>query len=126
MVAGDIALAMSQFADEATWINSQGYYLEGKPEVAKFHVMLARNDSLGYTYQAGRPLIRVLDRQSAVAYYSWRMTWYRKAEPADTTFREIGLMTLIAQRGGGGWRWVAVTDQHTPEFAPDIKPVRID
>ncbi|MGE0439075.1 MAG: DUF4440 domain-containing protein [Gemmatimonadales bacterium] len=126
MVEGDVEGALSQFADDATWINSQGYYFAGKSEVAKFHAMLAGNDSLGYAYQAGHPLVRVLDGRTAVAYYSWRMTWYRRAQPADTTFHEIGLMTLIARRGAAGWRWVAVTNQHTPDFALDIEPVRVD
>lgn len=126
MIDRNLPLALAQFADDATWINSQGYYFVGKDEIAKFHGMLARNDSLDYFYQAGTPLIRVLDGETALAYYSWKMFWYRKTEPADTTTREIGLMTLLARKEHGTWRWVAVTNQHTPEFYEDIDPVSMD
>ena len=30
MIEKDIATAMSQFDEDATWINSQGYFFEGK------------------------------------------------------------------------------------------------
>ncbi len=125
MIAGDLTAAMAQFADDATWINSQGYFFEGKREVERFHAMLAGNDSLAYGYEAGTPRVRVLSATTAVAYYSWKMTWYRKATPADTTYREIGLMTLLARKDSLGWRWVAVTNQHTPEYSDVIEAVSV-
>ena len=126
MVEGDIDKAMSQFAEEATWINSQGYYFEGKEEVLKFHGMLAGNDSLDYFYYAGKPRIRLTDRWNAIAYYSWKMFWFRRDNPADTTFREIGLMTLSAQKQKDEWKWIAVTNQHTPWFYEEVEPVLVE
>ncbi len=126
MIDKNLPLALAQFADDATWVNSQGYYFAGKEEVAKFHAMLAGNDSLDYFYQAGTPLIRVIDGETALAYYSWKMFWYRKAAPADTVTREIGLMTLLARKEHGAWRWIAVTNQHTPDFYERIEPVNMD
>ena len=41
MIEKDIDTAMSQFSDDATWINSQGYFFEGKQNVLEFHSMLA-------------------------------------------------------------------------------------
>ena len=126
MIGKDLPAALAQFADDVTWINSQGYYFVGKREVAKFHGMLAGNDSLDYHYEAGIPLVRIVDSRTAIAYYSWKMFWYRRVQPADTTFREIGLMTLLARKDETGWKWIAVTNQHTPSFYERIEPVRID
>lgn len=126
MINGDINTVMSQFSENATWINSQGYYFEGKEEVLKFHSMLAENDSLDYYYEAGQPRIRIIDSNNAIAYYSWKMFWYKRAIPTDTTFKEIGLMTLTAQKYNSNWHWIAVTNQHTPWFYTEIEPVFID
>ena len=116
MIEKDLDGAMAQFAENATWINSQGYYFEGKQHVSKFHQMLVKNDTVDYYYEAGEPKIRILDAQNAIAYYSWKMFWYKKDNPADTTFKEIGLMTLTAQKERNNWKWVAITNQHTPWF----------
>lgn len=126
MIKKDIALAMPQFSEGATWINSQGYLFEGKKELEKFHLMFANNDSLDYCYEISEPKIRFLDGNNALAYYSWKMFWFKKENPADTTFKEIGLMTLSAQKQNEEWKWVAVTNQHTPWFYDKIEPVQIE
>lgn len=126
MIEKDISSAMSQFSDDVTWINSQGYYFKGKSEVQKFHNMLAKNDSLDYYYKAGIPRIRIIDFDNAIAYYSWKMYWYKKEIPTDTIKKEIGLMTLTAKRNEDNWKWIAVTNQHTPWFYDEIEPVFID
>lgn len=126
MINKDIATAVNQFSDDVTWINSQGYYFEGKEVVEKFHDMLAGNDSLDYYYEAGQPRIRVLDENNALAYYSWKMFWYRKDMPTDTTKKEIGLMTLNATKYGNEWKWCAITNQHTPWFYDSIEPIPIE
>lgn len=126
MIEKDIHTAMSQFSDDATWINSQGYFFEGKQSVLEFHNMLAGRESLDYTYEAGEPRIRLLDSSNAIAYYSWKMFWFRKDNPAEITNEEIGLMTLTAQKRQGQWYWVAVTNQHTPWFYEAVDPVTID
>ncbi|MCK5443354.1 MAG: hypothetical protein KAJ23_15825 [Maribacter sp.] len=126
MINKDIKLAMGQFSEDATWINSQGYYFEGKNNVSKFHSMLTGNDSLDYYYEAGQPRIRVIDSKNALAYYSWKMFWFKKEIPADTTFKEIGLMTLTAHKQKNKWKWVAVTNQHTPWFYENVAPVTTD
>ena len=126
MINKDIASAMTQFSDHATWINSQGYYFEGKKHILEFHNMLAGNDSLDYYYKAGKPKIRIIDSNNALAYYGWKMFWYKKEVPTDTTYREIGLMTLTAHKTDRTWQWIAVTNQHTPWFYEEILPVSID
>ena len=126
MIEKDIDSAMSQFSDDITWINSQGYYFEGKKEVLKFHNMLADNDSLDYYYEAGIPRIRMIDFDNALAYYSWKMFWYKKEVPTDTITKEIGLMTLTARKTKDNWKWIAITNQHTPWFYNEIELVFID
>ena len=126
MINKDIETAMSQFSEDITWINSQGYYFEGKDEVLKFHNMLAENDSLDYYYKAGVPKIRIIDLDNAIAYYSWKMFWYKRENPKDTVNKEIGLMTLTAKKYENKWKWIAITNQHTPWFYDEIEPVSID
>jgi len=126
MVDKDIETAMSQFSDDATWINSQGYYFEGKHNVRDFHDMLAGNATRGYTYEAGEPRIRLIDASNAIAYYSWKMFWFERDDPDTVVHDEIGLMTLTAQKREGRWQWVAVTNQHTPWFYETIDPVTVD
>ena len=126
MVEKDIEKAMSQFSDDVTWINSQGYYFEGKNEVLKFHNMLAQNDSLDYYYEGGLPKIRIINNNNAIAYYSWKMFWFKKDNKTDTINREIGLMTLNAEKTRNKWKWIAITNQHTPWFYNSIEPVFID
>jgi uncharacterized protein (TIGR02246 family) len=126
MIEKDIDTAMAQFSDDATWINSQGYYFEGKQHVVEFHNMLAGRESLDYTYEAGEPRIRLIDSTNAIAYYSWKMFWFTKGSPEDITNEEIGLMTLTAQKREGQWYWVAVTNQHTPWFYETIDAVTVD
>jgi len=126
MINKDIEIAMSQFSDDVTWINSQGYYFEGKDEVLKFHNMLAENDSLDYYYEVGIPKIRIFDFDNAITYYSWKMFWYKKETPTDTVNKEIGLMTLTAKKYKNNWKWIAITNQHTPWFYEEIEPVSIN
>ena len=126
MIEKDIDAAMAQFADDATWINSQGYYFEGKHELAKFHRMLAEDESRDYYYETGEPKIRLIDPNNAIVYYSWKMFWFDPSNPADTTFREIGLMTLNALKQDKLWYWIAVTNQHTPWFYQTIEPVMME
>lgn len=126
MIDKDIDTVMSQFSDDATWINSQGYFFEGKQSVFKFHNMLAGRDSLDYFYEAGSPRIRLIDSSNAIAYYSWKMFWFRKGEPDEYVNREIGLMTLTAQKRRGKWYWIAITNQHTPWFYESIDPERVN
>lgn len=88
--------------------------------------MLAGNDSLDYYYEAGKPRIRIIDPENALAYYFWKMFWYKKENPKDTIIKEIGLMTLSAKKFDHRWKWIAVTNQHTPWFYDRIEPVFID
>jgi len=126
MIEKDIDTAMSQFSDDATWINSQGYYFEGKQNVVEFHNMLAGRETLDYTYEAGEPRVKLVDSTNAIVYYSWKMFWFKKGSPEDVTNEEIGLMTLTAQKRQGQWYWIAVTNQHTPWFYETIDPVTVD
>ncbi len=122
MQAKDAALAMQQFSDDATWINSQGYYFEGKSAVAKFHTLLTQDPKRDYHYEAGSPRIRLLDSSNAIVYYSWKMTWFERDNPGKIINPEVGLMTLTAQKRDGKWYWVAITVQHTPWFYESIEP----
>lgn len=123
MIKKDVSLAMSHFSEDATWINSQGYLFEGEKHVKEFHTMMTSRDSVDYYYEIGEPRIRLIDTKNAIVYYSWKMFWYSKFNPTDTTFKEIGLMTLHANKQSDQWKWIAVTNQHTPWFYERIVAV---
>lgn len=126
MISKNLEPIMDQFSENATWINSQGYYFEGKAVIKDFHKMMFNNDSLDYEYIAGTPRVRVLDNRNAIAYYGWQMIWINRTNRRDTVKREIGLMTLTAQKADSAWQWQAVTNQHTPWFYKEISTVTIE
>jgi uncharacterized protein (TIGR02246 family) len=125
MQAKNASQAMEQFSDDATWVNSQGYYFEGKSAVAKFHAMLTQDPQRDYHYEVGTPRVRLLDSSNAIVYYSWKMTWFERGDPEEIINPEVGLMTLNAQKRDGKWYWVAITVQHTPWFYQSIEPEHI-
>ena len=116
----DLATVMAQFSDDATFINAAGYYCANKDEIEKFHDGLTHMDSVGYYYKAGNVQVRILDRKNALVYYPWRMDWFEISNPDDTLKKEVGLMTLTAQKRNDKWLWVAVTNQHTQEYFDDL------
>jgi len=123
MIDHDVEAALSQFAEDATWVNSQGYYFVGIDSVREFHRYLAQNTERDYEYIAGEPLVRLLDETNAVVYYGWRMIWHEPGNRDNVITDEIGIMTLTAQQRNGEWKWVAVTVQHTPYFYEEIEPI---
>lgn len=123
MADHDIDAALSQFAEDATWVNSQGYYFVGHEMITQFHRYLAQNAERDYLYTAGEPLVRLLDETNAIVYYGWRMLWHEPGDRENIINDEIGIMTLTAQKRDGEWQWVAVTVQHTPYFYEEIEPI---
>jgi len=112
----DIDKIMSQFALDATWINSHGYFFDNKSNVYDFHVALIHDAN--YEYEAGNTKVRILNEEFAIVYYGWKMYWLSETD----TLKENGIMTLTARKINEDWFWIAVTNQHTPEFHMEITP----
>ncbi len=117
----DLATLMLQFSDDATFINTSGYYYSSKKEIKKFHERLLFIDSVSYHYQVGNIHVRLLDPRNALVYYTWQMLWFYNTNPKDTVRKEVGLMTLSAQKRDKQWYWIAITNQNTPQFFQDIQ-----
>jgi hypothetical protein len=122
----DIIAVMTQFSDDATFINSEGYFCMNKKEIEKFHNNLVNGDSIGYYYKAGNVYVRFLDGNNALVYYPWRMDWFNVANPNDTVVKEVGLMSLTAQKRNKEWLWVAITNQHTSKYFDDLSKHKFD
>ncbi len=116
----DIPGVMKQFADDATFINPAGYFYGNKKEIESYYNTLTHLDSINYNYSTGSVELRMLDSDNALIYYPWRMDWYHLAHPADTLYKEFGLFSITAQKRNTNWYWIAVTDQHTPDFFDDL------
>jgi hypothetical protein len=116
----DVPAMLKQFSDDATFINPSGYFYENKAEIEAYHNTLTHLDTITYYYSTGSVELRMLDANNALIYYPWRMDWYNIAHPADTLYQEFGLFTITAQKRNTTWYWIAVTDQHTPEFFDDL------
>jgi hypothetical protein len=125
MQAQNMEPVMAQFADDATFINGDGFYLANKKEISEFHNALKKSDSIGYHYIAGEVLIIMLDQNNALVYYPNRMDWCRLSNPSDTIERETRLLTLSAQKRKGTWKWIAVTNQQTLSYFNDLKKNKI-
>jgi hypothetical protein len=116
----DVPAMMKQFANDATFINPAGYIYENKAEIESYYNTLTHLDTISYYYGTGSVELRMLDANNAMVYYPWRMDWYNIQHPTDTLYKEFGLFTITAQKRNTIWYWIAVTDQHTPEFFDDL------
>lgn len=116
----DMPAVMKQFADDATFINPAGYFYQNKKEIESYYNTVTHLDSINYYYSTGSLELRMLDGNNALIYYPWRMDWFNIAKPADTLYKEYGLFTITAQKRNTTWYWIAVTDQHTPDFFDDL------
>jgi uncharacterized protein (TIGR02246 family) len=121
----DINAVMKQFSDDATFINSDGYFLANKGEITEFHKALSQTDSLTYYYVSGQVHIRFLDEKNALVYYPNKMDWYKLSNQKDTVERETRLLTLSAQKRNGTWLWVAVTNQKTIQYFDNLTEHKI-
>ena len=121
----DIEAVMNQFSDDATFINSDGYFLGDKREIEAFHRALSQTDSLTYYYVAGQVHVRLLDEKNALVYYPNKMDWYRLSDQKDTVERETRLLTISAQKRHGNWLWIAVTNQKTIEYFDNLTEHKI-
>jgi hypothetical protein len=152
----DIIAELSQFSEDATFINSDGLLLPDKKAIEKHlkainssddssetfeinlseikpptGILLYRNFKGRWTdlydhYTAGNIKIRIIDKNNALVYYPWRIDSFLSSNPKDTIITEIGLMTLSGQRRNDKWFWIAITNQHTPEYFNDLdKHIRI-
>ncbi len=116
----DVPAMMKQFANDATFINPAGYIYQKKTEIESYQYTLTHLDTISYYYGTGTVQLRMLDANNALIYYPWRMDWYNIKNPADTLYKEFGLFTITAQKRNTIWYWIAITDQHTPEFFDDL------
>ena len=120
MINKDINSITQQFDTNATFINGGGFYYEGINEIRQFHKSMFDNDSLTYTYKIGVPLINSIQKNTAIIYYPWQQLWTMKNVKSDT-LNEVGLMTIIAVKENGNWKWKSITNQRTKEFFNDLK-----
>lgn len=119
MSAQDIAAIVNQFDSTATFINGGGYYYNGLQEIKDFHFKMFTMDSVKYSFETGKTLINPVTSEVALVYYPWQQNWTMKHEVSDT-LHEIGLMTIIAVKNNGQWKWKSMTNQRTKEFFPDL------
>lgn len=120
MVHKNIDTITYQFDTNATFINGGGFYYEGLNEIKQFHISMFNNDSLTYSYKIGEPLINSIKNNIAIVYYPWQQLWTMKNIKSDT-LNEVGLMTIIAMKENGNWKWQAITNQRTKEFFNNLK-----
>lgn len=115
----DLNKVMIQFNEDATYINSAGYFYKNKKEIEQFHRAMLQNDSISFEYTAGVPHIRLLSDEYSLAYYPWKILWKTLNSPQEKV-TETGLMSLTAKKTDGLWYWIAINNQHTPEFFNDL------
>ena len=119
MIKRDLNAIVKQFDEKATFINGGGFYYEGINEIKEFHAGMFTQDSLTYTYKTGNTLVHSIGNNTALVYYPWQQDWTMKNIQSDT-LHEIGLMTIIAVKQNGGWKWRSITNQRTKEFFNDL------
>jgi hypothetical protein len=120
MISRHIDSVMQQFDSNANFINGGGFYYEGFNEIRDFHNSMFTNDSLTYTYKVGKTFIKPISENVATVYYPWQQNWTMKNIQSDT-LKETGLMTIIAIKIDGVWKWKSVTNQRTKDYFEDLK-----
>ena len=116
----DIPAVMKQFADDATLVNPGGYFYTNKKEIQDYLITVNHLDTITYNYSLGNVDVRMLDGSNALIYYPWEMDWYNIKQPGKILYKEFGLSSISAQKRNTLWFWVAVTDQHVPDFFEDL------
>jgi hypothetical protein len=119
MTIKDITSIIQQFDTNANFINGGGYYYQGLTEIKNFHNSMFTNDSLTYTYKIGNVTINPIEDHLAVLTYPWQQQWTLKKITSDT-LNEVGLMTIIATKINGHWKWKSITNQRTKEYFEDL------
>lgn len=120
MINKDIDSIIQQFDTNSTFINGGGFYYEGIGEIRRFHESMFNNDSIGYTYKVGNLFISPVRNDIALVYYPWKQNWTMKNIKSDT-FQEVGLMTILAVKNHGKWKWQSITNQRTKEYFNDLQ-----
>ena len=116
----DISTVMKPFADDANLVNPAGYFYSNKKEIEEYYMTINHLDTITYKYSSGNVDLRMLDGNNALIYYPWEMDWYNIKQPAKILYKESGLVSIVAQKRNTMWQWVAVTNQHTPEFFKEL------
>ena len=119
MISRDIDLVSRQFDSTASFINGGGFLYQEIAEIRNFHNSMFTNDSLTYTYKIGKVLIKPVQKDVALVYYPWQQQWTLKKVKSDT-LNEVGLMTIIATKKEGQWKWTAITNQRTKAYFEDL------
>lgn len=116
----DLPAVMKPFADDASLVNPAGYFYANKKEIGDYYNTMNHLDTITYNYVSGSADLRMLDGNNALIYYPWEMDWYNIKQPGKILYKEYGLMSINAQKRNTTWQWVAVTNQHTPEFFMEL------
>ena len=116
----DLSAVMKPFADDASLVNPAGYFYANKKEIEEYYNTMNHLDTITYNYSSGNVDLRMLDGNNALIYYPWEMDWYNIKQPGKILYKEFGLMSISAQKRNTMWQWVAVTNQHTPEFFEEL------
>ena len=120
LIGRNIDSVMQQFDSNANFINGGGFYYEGFSEIRDFHNSMFTNDSPTYAYKTGKILINPISENVITVYYPWQQDWTMKSIQSDT-LKETGLMTIIAIKINGAWKWKSITNQRTRNFFEDLK-----
>src|SRR5215203_6114424 len=120
MIDRDIDVVSRQFDPNANFINGGGFFYQGIDEIRRFHNDMFSNDSLTYTYRIGKVFINPVSENVAMVYYPWQQQWTLKNSISDT-LNEVGLMTIVAIKNKGEWKWHAITNQRTKNYFHDVR-----
>lgn len=116
----DLSTVMKPFADDANLVNPAGYFYSNKKEIEEYYITMNHLDTISYKYSSGNVDLRMLDGNNALIYYTWEMDWYNIKQPGKILYKESGLVSIVAQKRNTVWQWVALTNQHTPEFFEEL------
>ncbi len=110
-------------ADDIDFVTVGATWLHGKADFEKYHTRLLNGRFHGMTFEPLQVAVRFLRPDIAIIHWSW--TGDGDKNPDGTARkRRYGMMTMVAEKRGGGWRVVASqNDDSFPGVAPEFEGI---
>jgi uncharacterized protein (TIGR02246 family) len=116
-------------AEDGDFVTVATVYLHGRGDIEKFHVRLLSGRFKDSIITPLETTIRFLRRDMAVVHWSWKIEGDKNFDGTPRPPR-FGMMTMVAEKRGGGWEVEVVQNTNAllgkPPELQDIKtPIAI-
>jgi uncharacterized protein (TIGR02246 family) len=114
-------------ADDIDFVTVGAMWIHGKADFEKYHTRLLNGRFHGIRMELLQVAVRFLRPDVAIVHWSWTAAGDKNPDGTART-RRYGMMTMVAQKRGGGWLVAASQNDNSlpglpPEFAGMTSPL---